>query len=83
MCGRARCSLAREQAAQAAGVAPDEFVDGDKCAFPRHSASYIGRELEEEQGSDSVGCRLAGGEHGSGPLHARRDRRARWYRTER
>jgi len=31
MCGRARCTLAREQVAEAAGVAPEEFVDGDKC----------------------------------------------------
>ncbi|KAF1775894.1 SOS response associated peptidase (SRAP) [Phytophthora cactorum] len=30
MCGRARCTLAREEVAEAAGVAPEEFVDGDK-----------------------------------------------------
>ncbi|KUF92742.1 Embryonic stem cell-specific 5-hydroxymethylcytosine-binding protein [Phytophthora nicotianae] len=30
MCGRARCTLAREEVAEAAGVAPDEFVDGNK-----------------------------------------------------
>ncbi|EGZ30754.1 hypothetical protein PHYSODRAFT_310523 [Phytophthora sojae] len=30
MCGRARCTLAREQVAEAAGVAPEEFVDGGK-----------------------------------------------------
>ncbi|KAE8906433.1 hypothetical protein PF005_g10859 [Phytophthora fragariae] len=30
MCGRARCTLAREQVAEAAGVAPEEFVDGSK-----------------------------------------------------
>lgn len=30
MCGRARCALAREEVAEAAGVAPEEFVDGDK-----------------------------------------------------
>ncbi|TYZ64265.1 hypothetical protein PybrP1_003130 [[Pythium] brassicae (nom. inval.)] len=32
MCGRARCTLAREQAAQAAGVPNDAFVNGDKYA---------------------------------------------------
>ncbi|CAI5721696.1 unnamed protein product [Peronospora destructor] len=30
MCGRSRCTLTREQVAQVAGVAPEEFVDGGK-----------------------------------------------------
>ncbi|EEY64076.1 DC12 family protein [Phytophthora infestans T30-4] len=30
MCGRARCTLAREEVAEAAGVALEEFKDGDK-----------------------------------------------------
>ncbi|KAL3674558.1 hypothetical protein V7S43_000506 [Phytophthora oleae] len=30
MCGRARCALAREEVAVAAGVAPEDFVNGDK-----------------------------------------------------
>ncbi|KAF1333541.1 Dc12 family protein, partial [Globisporangium splendens] len=30
MCGRARCTLSREQAAQEAGVAQEEFINGDK-----------------------------------------------------
>ncbi|OWZ23409.1 hypothetical protein PHMEG_0001710 [Phytophthora megakarya] len=30
MCGRARCTLRREEVAEAAGVTPEDFVDGDK-----------------------------------------------------
>uniref|UniRef100_A0AAV1ULA9 Embryonic stem cell-specific 5-hydroxymethylcytosine-binding protein n=1 Tax=Peronospora matthiolae TaxID=2874970 RepID=A0AAV1ULA9_9STRA len=30
MCGRSRCTLARQQVAEAAGVSPEEFIDGDK-----------------------------------------------------
>ncbi|CAI5706802.1 unnamed protein product [Peronospora farinosa] len=30
MCGRSRCTLTREQVVQVAGVAPEDFVDGDK-----------------------------------------------------
>ncbi|POM73704.1 DC12 family protein [Phytophthora palmivora] len=30
MCGRARCTLGREEVAEAAGVTPEEFVDGEK-----------------------------------------------------
>uniref|UniRef100_A0AAV1U5S2 Embryonic stem cell-specific 5-hydroxymethylcytosine-binding protein n=1 Tax=Peronospora matthiolae TaxID=2874970 RepID=A0AAV1U5S2_9STRA len=30
MCGRSRCTLARQQVAEAAGVSPEEFTDGDK-----------------------------------------------------
>ncbi|CAI5721073.1 unnamed protein product [Hyaloperonospora brassicae] len=29
MCGRSRCTLTRQQAAEAVGVSPEEFVDGD------------------------------------------------------
>ena len=31
MCGRSRCTLTRQQVAEAAGVSPEEFIDGDKC----------------------------------------------------
>ncbi|KAL4154966.1 hypothetical protein PRNP1_007080 [Phytophthora ramorum] len=30
MCGRSRCTLAHEEVAEAAGVTPEEFADGDK-----------------------------------------------------
>lgn len=87
MCGRARCTLAREQAAQAAGVSNDAFANGDKCASElllllvasmiRTSTRRLTRCCFYPS-IDHHSFRRASGEHGTGSLRASGARRWQW-----